>query len=77
MIFFSEIDLIIGDITETVAQKSGDLQFQNILQLSAQLLICALWPTEAHEFEVILYFSAVNFKKYIFLFLYYKKGSVH
>ena len=47
-IFFLEIDLTSGYITEIVAQRSGDLQIQNFMRSSARLLIYAMWPPEAH-----------------------------
>ena len=50
-IFFFEIDLTSGYITEIVAQRSGDLQIQNFMRPSARLLIYAMWPPEAHEFD--------------------------
>ena len=46
MTFFLEIDL-----TEIVVQKSGYLQFENFMWPSARLLICAMWPPKAHEFD--------------------------
>ena len=33
------------------AQRSGDLQIQNFMRPSVQLLIYAMWPPEAHEFD--------------------------
>ena len=50
-LFFLEIDLTSGYITEIVAQRSGDLQIQNLMRPSARLLIYAMWPPEAHEFD--------------------------
>ena len=49
--FFLEIDLTSGYITEIVARRSGDLQMENFMWPSAQLLICAMRPPEAHEFD--------------------------
>ena len=49
--FFLEIDLTSGYITEIVAQRSDDFQIQNFMRPSAQLLIYATWPPEAHEFD--------------------------
>ena len=51
MTFFLEIDLTSGYITEIVAQRSGGLQIQNFMQPSARLLIYAMWPPEAYEFD--------------------------
>ena len=48
--FLFEIDLTSGYIKEIVAQRSGDLQIENFMRPSARLLICAMWPPEAHEF---------------------------
>ena len=50
-----EIDLTSGYITEIVAQRSGDLQIQNFMRPSARLLIYAMWPPEAHEFDTLAY----------------------
>ena len=49
--FFWEINLTSGYITEIVGQRSGDLQIQNFMRPSARLLIYAMWPPEAHEFD--------------------------
>ena len=49
--FFLEIDLTSSDITDIVAQRSGDLQIKNFMRASARLLLCAMWPPEAHEFD--------------------------
>ena len=51
MTFIFEIDLTSGYITEIVAQRSGDLQIQNFTWPSAQLLMYAKWPPDAHEFD--------------------------
>ena len=52
MTFISlEIDLTLGYITEIVARRSDDLQVQNLMRPSARLLIYAMWPPEAHEFD--------------------------
>ena len=51
MKLFMEINLTLGYITEIVAQRSGDLQIENLMPPSARLLICAMWPPEAHEFD--------------------------
>ena len=48
---FLEIDLTSGYITEIVAQRSGDLQIQNFMRPSARLLIYAMWPPEAYQFD--------------------------
>ena len=50
-LFCLEIDVTLGYITEIVAWRSGDLQIENFMRLSARLLICAMWPPEAHEFD--------------------------
>ena len=50
-LFFLEIDLTSGYITEIVGRRSGDLQMENFMPPSARLLICAMWPPEAHEFD--------------------------
>ena len=47
-----EIDLTSGYITEVVARRSGDLHIENFMRPSARLLICAMWPPEAHEFDI-------------------------
>ena len=39
------------NILNIVAQKSGDLQTQNFMRPSARLLIYAMWPPVAHEFD--------------------------
>ena len=44
MTFFSEIDLAAGYITETVAQRSGDFQIENIMRPSARLPTCNVAP---------------------------------
>ena len=49
--FFLEIDLISSYITQIVAQRSGDLQIQTFMRPSVRLLICAMCPPEAHEFD--------------------------
>ena len=51
MTFFMYIDLASGDITGIVAQRSGDLQFENFMWPLARLLICAMLSPEAHEFD--------------------------
>ena len=63
MTFFLEIDLTLGYITETVAQRSGDLQIENLMRSSAQLLICAMWPPEAHEFDTLGVSNGMYIKK--------------
>ena len=50
--FLFEIDLTSGYIKEIVAQRSGDLQIENFMRPSARLLIYAMWPPEAHEFDI-------------------------
>ena len=49
--FFLEIDLTSGYITEIVAQRSGDNQIENFMRPSTRLVIYAMWPSEAHEFD--------------------------
>ena len=44
-------DLTLSDITEIVVQRSGDLEFENFMQPLARLLMCGMWPPEAHEFN--------------------------
>ena len=51
MHLFLEIDLTLGYITKIVAQRSGDLQIENLMRPSARLLICAMWPPQAHELD--------------------------
>ena len=52
--FYLEKDLTSGYITEIVAQRSDDLQIANFMWPSARLLICAMWPSEAHEFDTLV-----------------------
>ena len=49
--FFLEIHLTSGYITEIVTRRSGDLQIENFMRPSERLLICTMWPPEAHEFD--------------------------
>ena len=50
MIFFLEIDLTSGNITEIVA-LGYIREIESFMRLSARLLLCAMWPQEAHEFD--------------------------
>ena len=52
-LFFLEFDLTLGYITKIAAQRSGDLQIQNCMQSYARLLIYAMWPPEAHDFDIL------------------------
>ena len=67
--FFLEIDLTSGYNTEIFARRSGDIQIENFMQPSARLLICTMWPPEAHEFDTpVLEYSTQTFKNDLIFF---------